>query len=463
MKGKKLLSALIAGAMTLGMAVMPAFAETNSPDWDNNTDAVVVAKGIGTDGADCYFKTINEAFVAVYNSNPGDKTVEIECKPSANLGQVTHAVVADNLKIIGNGAYIPSGEHDMQLDTYKLVRGETTTANQGGSKETGEYLTKDIKVEVENLVGISAWGERHTNNAITLIFKNCQNMNRIMFNSKNYTGAINITLDNCSFEDEKYGNIDSSVYTNHFGTISITNCSFKGIAVPINLNNKSDGKQNVTISGCTFTNCSTEEIVQQARTDESGKADLRSYAAPIRFVTQNGASTDVTIDNCTITNETGKETVGNGDILLGDGRNGKNSTAKIALSTKNTKAEIQLQYPDSETIKQNVSKADVSEIVNGGTIEITPANASVSTRNTKAVQIGEDKATGFVTTITADGSSAISPSKIMWTVTSNGTVGKTVEFSLNKTEISGSAQIGLVISGLYDENATAVASVLSAN
>ena len=106
-------------------------------------------------------------------------------------------------------------------------------------------------------------------------------------------------------------------------------------------------------------------------------------------------------------------------------------------------------------------KSFVCDKVSG--IEVK-ADAEVKNETKAYKKVSEtDVATGFVSTITPAENSTLAVKKIYWTVTSDGETRRTKVFDLPQIEAQGTAQIGLVISGLYDENATAVASVLSAN
>lgn len=291
-----------------------------------------------------YYTTLEAALKAVYVGGPYETPVDIICKEGANLGKMApHAHIADSINIIGNGATVKG---DLEIDTYKYARGKYA------QDANGDYLTKDITVNVEGLNGIAAWGERHTDKVVTLNFKNCANMGEVYFTGKpEVNGTINITLDGCSFVAENGSNANSSVYTNNPGTISITDCEFDGIAVPVNLNNKSNGKQTVTVKNATFTDCATKAL--------AAAQNASKYAAPIRFVTQNGASTEASVEGCTITYSDGVESNGFGDILLGDGREGKESTLKAAVTVKGMDAEVQVQYP-------GVSEATVTTTVSAG-------------------------------------------------------------------------------------------------
>ncbi len=92
------------------------------------------------------------------------------------------------------------------------------------------------------------------------------------------------------------------------GTIRISDCTFAGISVPINLNNKSAGTQTVTVTGTTFTDCSTA-----AGTAANNTA---TYAAPIRVLCKKGATTSLTVEEAAFV-YTGENTqAGNGDIFF---------------------------------------------------------------------------------------------------------------------------------------------------
>ena len=70
------------------------------------------------------------------------------------------------------------------------------------------------------------------------------------------------------------------------------------------------------MKNCTFTNCGDASI---------------GYAAPVRFVNSGNGSLDATIENNTFTGTVGN----NGDILLGDYRDGETSNDFTATITPN--------------------------------------------------------------------------------------------------------------------------------
>lgn len=365
MKSKKLLTCILSAALALTSVVFPAFAaDESNADWNSHDGMTVVAYGINN-GEDAYFKTLKDALTGVYKSNP-ENTVTLECKPDSDVGIMTHGHVADNLIINGNGAKVSydstkaSCEGDMEFDTFKFNR------STGAQDQNGVYLDKDITVVVNNLGGIGAWGQRNTTNTLNLEFNNCENMTKIMFRSSenDSVGDINVTLNNCSFDREANANAlpDTSVHITSPANIKLTGCTFKNIAAPVNLSNKSTKAQTIDIDGCTFTNCSTAEIVASTNTAD--------YAAPIRFVTTSTGTINATVKNTSITGAT----CGNGDILIGDGRSRKDSTLNVTVGIEKTNAEVQMQYPGEadKTVTKKVT-AESSE-----TVSNAPAQTAVA-------------------------------------------------------------------------------------
>ena len=311
------------------------------------------------------YETLVEALTAVYKSTPTDTAV-INCKPDADVGIMTHSHVADSIIINGNGAYVSGGEHDLEIDTYQFDRSTgKQKASTGATND--DYLSKDITVTVNNLNGIAAWGQRHTNHTINLVFNNCKNMNRVYISG--ITGTNNITLNNCSFDGEAVladGNAkNTSVYSNAPGEINVINCEFKNVAIPINLNNKSTGIQEVTISNSKFTDCSTEEVVKTTNSSQ--------YAAPIRIVAKQNATTKLDINGAQITYSDGETNAGNGDILLGDGRSdAEEQQGKVIIDTESTAANVVVQkkgYYNTDGTVAEASKMQTKQVTADETLK----------------------------------------------------------------------------------------------
>lgn len=300
---KKLLS--LALALLLLAVMLPVVSMADEITWEGSNNVYWQAGNASGQTA-----TLAEALKAAYMANKGDIT--ITCRPNSDVGSLTHGHVADNITIIGNGAYISGGECDLEVDTYQFNR-----ATGVQDENNGAYLEKDITITASNLYNLGVWGQRHTNHTVNINLTNCdskeisgkENVQRIYITGT--TGVNNITVKGCDFLTTA-----CALYSNADGTVVIDNCTFKGGQVPVNFNHKASGAQIVTVKNCTFTNC--------------GDANI-GYAAPVRFVNSGNGSLNATIENNTFTGTEGN----NGDILLGDYRDGQASYNFTATITPN--------------------------------------------------------------------------------------------------------------------------------
>ena len=300
---KKLLS--LALALLLLAVMLPVVSMADEITWEESKNVYWQAGETSGQTA-----TLAEALKVAYMANKGDIT--ITCRPNSDVGSLTHGHVADNITIIGNGAYISGGECDLEVDTYQFNR-----ATGVQDENNGAYLEKDITITASNLYNLGVWGQRHTNHTVNINLTNCdskeisgkENVQRIYITGT--TGVNNITVKGCDFLTTA-----CALYSNADGTVVIDNCTFKGGQVPVNFNHKASGAQIVTVKNCTFTNC--------------GDANI-GYAAPVRFVNSGNGSLNATIENNTFTDTVGN----NGDILLGDYREGKESHDVTATITPN--------------------------------------------------------------------------------------------------------------------------------
>ncbi len=300
---KKLLS--LALALLLLAVMLPVVSMADEITWEESKNVYWQAGDTSDQTA-----TLAEALKAAYMANKGDIT--ITCRPNSDVGSLTHGHVADNITIIGNGAYISDGECDLEVDTYMFSRDTGLQVKSGGA-----YLEKDITITASNLYNLGVWGERHTNHTVNINLTNCdskensgkENVQRIYITGT--TGVNNISVTGCDFLTKA-----TALYSNADGTVVIDNCTFNGGQVPVNFNHKASGAQIVTVKNCTFTNC--------------GDANI-GYAAPVRFVNSGNGSLNATIENNTFTGTEGN----NGDILLGDYRDGQASYNFTATITPN--------------------------------------------------------------------------------------------------------------------------------
>ena len=311
-----------------------------------------------------YFESLELALKGAYKDIDTIGTKKIYCKPNANLGTMNpHIHVADDLTIYGNGATV---QGDLEIDTYKHNRQTGKLDNS----DDGVYLDKEITVTVNNLNGIAAWGTRHTDKTINLKFENCQNMNRIYFTHRdtddyqvpidiNKVGAINITVDNCSFDSYNGGYNLASIYSSYNGNINvINNTTFKGITTSINLNHKkSSGTQSIKVENCKFEDCGFYA---------QDKNQHKTYAAPIRIVANEGATSNLTVNKTTFI-YTGNNRSCNGDILLGDGQAlAANEQGTTTLAMTGTNANVMVQkagyYTDATGNNTNGNNATTTPI-----------------------------------------------------------------------------------------------------
>ena len=274
-----------------------------------------------------YASTLRDA-VETASSATGDAIV-LYCKANEVITKSgAHVDVTKDITIYANGADF--GGNDLSIGTYKAPAKNPTTINIYGTK---------------NLV---VWGQPVDQRADVwnVNFYDCQNTgsNFLMYRGKEDGKAtLNLTMTNCTAD----GFADSTIHTTADGTITLKNCEFKNNPAPVNIAHKQAGSMVVEIEDCSFASCGTASTTNT----------LNQYAAPIRFV-NNGGSLTTTVDNVTFTGTVGN----NGDILVGDGRTGKTSTAVTATVT-NTNAKVQAQepgyYTGGEIVADKVTKAEV--------------------------------------------------------------------------------------------------------
>ncbi len=298
-----------------------------------------------------FYSTISDVLKASYMAGDGDKVITL--RPGSDLGVITHAHVADNLTIYGNGATVgDGGEHDFEIDTYKYSR---TTGMQDAAN--GEYLAKDITLNIYSLDGCAAWGQRNTEYKITLNFYNCRNMNRIYFSGDK--GEIEMNLENCSFVGGVNRSTSCAVKTDSKGVWNISNCYFEGISEVIAMTNE-NGAGKFTLTDCEFKNCGTKALAESL-----GSA---AWCSTVRSLGRQPA--EMVIDGCTFTNDSGSG-LNSADIVIGELRpeNGK-ATHAVKYFIKNTVGTLKVIRPHGavgaiEAADYTLTASDVKEGTNG--------------------------------------------------------------------------------------------------
>ena len=255
--------------------------------------------------------TLKDAMEAAYANNAG--SITIICKPNATITKSpAHINVTGDITVYANGADF--GGNDLSIGTSVAPKNKTTTINI--------YDAKNLVV----------WGQPVGDRADVwnVNFTDCVNhgSNFLMYRGReNGKATINATLTGC----KATGFDDSIIHTTADGRITIKNCEFANNCAPVNIAHKQAGEMMVTVENSTFTNCGETDTTK----------DLYRYAAPVRIVNNNAAGTVATeVTNCTFADTVGN----NGDILIGDGRDGKDSN-DVTLTVKNTAANVQAQKP----------------------------------------------------------------------------------------------------------------------
>lgn len=313
-----------------------------------------------------YAATLADALTAAYMANAGGIT--IVCRPGEDVGKLTHGHVADDITIYGNNAYISSGECDLEVDTYTFSRDTGKQVTSGGA-----YLEKDITITAYELDNLGVWGERHTSHKVTVDLTDCDSTDGITVQRvyiSGTTGVNDITLTGCDF-----GTKATSVYSNADGAVVIDNCSFTGAQVPVNFNHKANGTQTVAVQNSTFTNC-------------GDNGDWEQFAAPVRFVNSGSGTMTTTVATCTFTGTVGS----NGDILLGDGREGQKSN-DVALTVESTEATVQAQQPGyygsngtTDASKQGTKNVAAGDKLTTSVTQLMPSETTTYVAEVKGVK-----------------------------------------------------------------------------
>ena len=297
-----------------------------------------------------YAATLTNALTAAYMENEDEIT--IVCRPDATIAKSNpHINVTGDITVYANGADF--GGNDLSIGTYAVPDNSTTSINI--------YDAKNLVV----------WGQPAGGRADiwNVNFTDCVNdgWNFLMYRgNETDTAKINATLTGC----KATGFDDSIIHTTADGRITIKNCEFTNNCAPVNIAHKQTGAMTVTVENSTFTNCGEADTTK----------DLYHYAAPVRIVNNNAAGTVATeVTNCTFTGTVGN----NGDILIGDGRDGKASN-DVTLTVSGTAANVQAQKPGY----YNGKSTDVTKMMAKQVAENERLETSVNELLPNAAKIG---------------------------------------------------------------------------
>ena len=377
---KKLISILLTVSMMLTMFPFAAFAQ-DANDAGNVAESadVVLPKDVNEasfgDNTVYYAGKYYETLVEALKTAAGVEDAVLYCKPGAKVGSMTHGHVCASMTVYGNDAWVEGGENEFEVDTYK--------GNNCQDHKECPGLQGDITLTINNLNNSGVWGQRTSNHTINVVMNNCKNAERVYIS--NATGVTNITINGNTYtgnlkDTDKNVKDGCAIYSNAPGAIKIENCQFDGVPEPINLNNMSDNKQTITVSNTTFNNCATTDIMNSSAKEQTWASGIRVLS------TAEGGSSVLNVDNCTFTYDEGKEKA-NGDILLGDGRNGKTSNDAVTLNIVNTEADVQMQKPGYYTAD---GSTDASKLKTAIVKKSATASAFSIAEAFKVAQIGEN-------------------------------------------------------------------------
>ena len=289
----------------------------------------------------------NIAYAADLRAAMMNGASEVFCKEKATVSTVgAHTNVTKSITIYANNANFGGGDLSIYAD---------------GSANYPAPTEMNVTISIYNAKNLVVWGEpQAVGRTWNVNFYDCVNdgYNFFMYRGESdKTDKANLTMTNC----KATGYADSIVHTTVDGSIVIKNCEFNNNCAPINIAHKQSGTITITIENSTFNSC--------------GKVNPNDdYFAPVRFVNNSQEGTlDVTLTNNTFANTVGT----NGDILLGDQRNGKSSfnvNAEIV-----TKQDVTVKYGNSGKSDTFKVKANTSVKANaaGEQPEVIRDNAPI--------------------------------------------------------------------------------------
>lgn len=220
-------------------------------------------------------------------------------------GSHTMQVQQEGITIHGNGATIEGGECDFSVQSYSNDAKNYPLFEENSTIDVNLYDLNNVKV----------WGSLNQTINLNVYLKNCTMAGNGLTDGSHslimVRGAdggeskVSITLEDCYAK-----NIQVGLHTMYAGEISVKNCIFDGVGIPVNYAKKlKDADAVVEVVNCEFNKCGIPENVT-----------AWDYAAPIRVVDNEGPdnSTYLKVDNCTFT-----ENQSDWDILLIDYRKDK--------------------------------------------------------------------------------------------------------------------------------------------
>lgn len=245
--------------------------------------------------------TNEKTMTAVYEDANGLHYVA-NINEAANAGATTIYCKQDSTTRVtgGNGT---NRTADIKHDLTIYANGTDFKHGEIAINSSANDRAYNFSVEIHDAKNLYVWGYSpsagYTQN---FVIENCQNVGSSAAASKGRlfylsnvgsdNGTVNATIKNCTVK-----NVDSPVYHNADGSMTVSGCKFENCAVPINNNYKSEGTRTDTIENCVFTSCGCTSNMNEG---------ISKYAAPIRYASTSTGKMTVNLTNNTITgNPTG--------------------------------------------------------------------------------------------------------------------------------------------------------------
>ncbi len=332
-------------------------------DIENNFDKKLTAPVAKV--GDKYYTDFTSAYDA---ANAMTEPAVIDCLDDNIVTKKGRYAIKNDITINGNGATIRKSDNlnaSVEFSTEEL---------------DADVFTKDIKFTVNNLNNVAVWGYRKTKATFDVTLNGCKDVDRIYITGTN--GVTNIYVDDCTFTKYNSAVNDSGIYANNPGELVVTNSTFTAVPIALNINFKAAGERKITVSDCTFIGCGVPS-----------NTDNPKYAAPIRFVTtQPDGKINAEVANCEITNVNPSAKT-HGDILLGDGRTGKDSTTNVTVKVENNNSDLKVvnEYPDGNATTSKVVPANTTAtLTNSVNADIINLNFVKKTANEYDIVLNGD-------------------------------------------------------------------------
>lgn len=230
---------------------------------------------------------------------------------TVSLTQSHMQVQPQGITVYGNGAtFGGSGEWDFSVQSYGPGATNYPMFEEGST----------VNVNIYDLNNVKVWGALNQDVNLNVYLKNCTLVGNGLNDGSHslimVRGAdegkskVNITLEDCYAK-----NTQVAIHTMYVGKITVNNCEFEEVGIPVNYAKKLvDENAEVIVKDCIFNKCGMEPL------NDDYDEGAANYAAPIRVVDNGGPDNSVSllVDNCTFNN-----TLSNWDILLMEYRKAK--------------------------------------------------------------------------------------------------------------------------------------------